>query len=58
MMVEDNPVEYQHFEGFIPKGNYGAAVVLIWDHGTSTSLADERTRDTKNLRQSVYKTLP
>ena len=45
MMVEDHPLDYQYFEGIIPQGNYGAGVVMIWDHGTYTSLAEERKDD-------------
>ena len=31
--TEDHPLEYEHFSGVIPKGEYGAGTMTIWDRG-------------------------
>ncbi len=33
MKVDDHDLDYRHFEGVIPDGQYGAGPVMIWDEG-------------------------
>jgi bifunctional non-homologous end joining protein LigD len=40
-MVEDHPLDYGDFEGNIPKGNYGAGSVMLWDRGHFEIIGEE-----------------
>jgi bifunctional non-homologous end joining protein LigD len=40
--VEDHPLDYATFAGEIPKGNYGAGTVEIWDSGTYELVEEKR----------------
>jgi bifunctional non-homologous end joining protein LigD len=55
MMVEDHPFDYKDFEGIIPKGNYGAGTVIIWDYGTYEPL--DKTKSKKEAERVLLKQL-
>ena len=49
IMVEDHPYDYHSFEGTIPKGNYGAGEVTIWDKGVYEPLYKDNNKDNETI---------
>jgi bifunctional non-homologous end joining protein LigD len=45
VQTEDHPLEYAGFEGIIPKGNYGAGPMIVWDAGHFRTVDDSSGAD-------------
>ena len=55
MQVEDHPIEYNKFEGTIPKGEYGGGTVMLWDRGTYTYGGGDDADPVEGLRRGYAK---
>jgi bifunctional non-homologous end joining protein LigD len=61
VMVDNHPLEYATFEGIIPKGEYGAGEVIVWDSGTYSPdeggklLFNDRATAEEQMRRGLEK---
>ncbi|MFC8351024.1 DNA polymerase ligase N-terminal domain-containing protein [Streptomyces sp. NPDC057280] len=51
--TEDHPLEYEEYEGVIPRGEYGGGTVIVWDRGTYEPLSHDRKGRPVDFAQSL-----
>jgi DNA ligase D-like protein (predicted 3'-phosphoesterase) len=55
MRTEDHPMDYLEFEGVIPKGEYGAGPVIVWDRGVFENISETRGGERLTLERALEK---
>jgi DNA ligase D-like protein (predicted 3'-phosphoesterase) len=55
MRTEDHPLEYLEWEGVIPKGEYGAGPMIVWDRGVFQNISETRSGQPMELSEAIEK---
>ena len=55
MRTEDHPLEYLEWEGVIPKGEYGAGPMIVWDRGVFQNISETRQGEPMELPEAIEK---
>jgi DNA ligase D-like protein (predicted 3'-phosphoesterase) len=55
MRTEDHPLDYIEFEGVIPKGEYGAGPVIVWDRGVFENISETKQGKKMELPDAIEK---
>jgi DNA ligase D-like protein (predicted 3'-phosphoesterase) len=53
--TEDHPLEYLEWEGVIPKGEYGAGQMIVWDRGVFQNISETRSGEPMELSEAIEK---
>jgi DNA ligase D-like protein (predicted 3'-phosphoesterase) len=55
MAVDDHSLSWGDFEGVIPKGEYGAGQVIVWDRGSYENLREESMEDALDAGHASFR---
>jgi DNA ligase D-like protein (predicted 3'-phosphoesterase) len=55
MAVDDHSLSWGDFEGVIPKGQYGAGPVIVWDRGTYENLRDQSMEEALDAGHASFR---
>jgi DNA ligase D-like protein (predicted 3'-phosphoesterase) len=55
MRTEDHPLEYLEWEGVIPRGEYGAGEMIVWDRGVYENISETRRGEKLTMADAVEK---
>ncbi len=53
MRTEDHPLDYLEWEGVIPKGQYGAGPMIVWDRGVFQNISETRRGEPMELSEAI-----